>query len=909
VSYEEIVPAAYQADGESWKKTFQAVTFPSSWTRPLLALQRFDRPDPSKYKSVPTRRLSQLMRALFPQVVSTGRDITADDASPWLYLHNADDGPPALIPADHLMAAILAWVHTINPKPGSENLRSDVVDRILSTPLTWAPATVDLLDSELTAGGTAQPFPASYHLLPDSIATDILRLAPLSRGTEQVQFLRTPAVNGAELISWPPREAHDDGETGYFSIYIVITVQTVAFSNRFRVYVHTGTRRWVTRPNSLSWGRRATVHMLTDAPWMRGLPQTPGFSNSSLGWDSTLGEHGWRIGGPEGMLQRLTLSRTFPTPAELLADPRTWLMGCDGVIAAITHHTAMGGHAAGAGLMPADRAPLMEWVGQAMTHMQAIPMMTKSPLSGTALSLPSAPAGSDDAAKRVWKAENQRETGRTQQARVAAHLRRRDAATAAGPRDRLDVDVMVTSEAIRDGLRAAIMTDLAVDEPSVDADGSWHWALERFDLRVHHIALGPLGDKLTIVGRKDRRNQARQQVTERREAIRSHLTRNATPSAIAIVELTDEFRDPYADPKFAIRLGCAAANRVTQFLTPPKRFEKPVAFTERMLAVWRDAMRQLGVRAIPPHTLGEAVPADLQYVGLWMIKRRADGPTYRAQHLPVAVLISPNQPTVWGTAPGLADWVDYHTLLLHLADEGAKPVPDKPLDRQAAMATFVKRLFAQLRNTNTLLITHAQNSRAAWPWLQNSSLVADVVGLGSNPPIALRHLAGQGLRIVRVRDSSGRETPQWYSPGRGAPGLATGLWRDPSLGADARVFFSTTPKPGTMKKVGVSASRIVPRVTRAGTEQIDTAVQAHNPQLLEISVVAQQQEDDPETWASLVHQQRQSLDYRDALANPLCLHLAKLASEYLLPYDPETSPEVDEEGSTEETATAEEETV
>jgi hypothetical protein len=110
-----------------------------------------------------------------------------------------------------------------------------------------------------------------------------------------------------------------------------------------------------------------------------------------------------------------------------------------------------------------------------------------------------------------------------------------------------------------------------------------------------------------------------------------------------------------------------------------------------------------------------------------------------------------------------------------------------------------------------------------------------------------------------------------------------------------------------MKKVGVSASRIVPRVTRAGTEQIDTSVQAHNPQLLEISVVAQQPHDDPETWASLVHQQRQSLDYRDALANPLCLHLAKLASEYLLPYDPEASPDVDEEVSAEETATAEEE--
>jgi hypothetical protein len=165
---------------------------------------------------------------------------------------------------------------------------------------------------------------------------------------------------------------------------------------------------------------------------------------------------------------------------------------------------------------------------------------------------------------------------------------------------------------------------------------------------------------------------------------------------------------PNVDPKYAIRLGCAAAGRVTQFLTPPKQFERPLAFSERMLAVWRDSVRQLGVRAIPQHTLGDAVPTDMQYVGLWMIKRRADGPTHRAQHLPVAVIISPNQPTVRGTAPGLQDWVDYRTLLLYLADEGAKPVPDKPLDRQATMATFVKRLIAQLRNTTTLLVTRDQ---------------------------------------------------------------------------------------------------------------------------------------------------------------------------------------------------------
>lgn len=893
MSYEEIIPGAYLPQDESWKKTFQAITFPPSWTKPLLALQRYGRPDPSKYKSVPTRRLSQLMRALFPQVVSTGRDITAADASPWLYLHGEGDAPAPLIPTDLITAALLSWVHTINPKPGTEDVRQDAIQRILATPLTWEPTTIDLFHLDLTPGGTAEPTPAAYHLLPDSIAADLLRLAPLSLGAEQIRFLRTPTPNGAELISWPPRQAHDDGETGYFSIYIAVTLQTVPFSDKFRVHLHSGIRRWVTRPNSIPWGRRATVYMLTDAPWMHGLPLTPGFSSSSLGWDSALGDYGWRIGGPEGMLQRLTLSRTFPTPAELLAAPDAWMTGVAGVTAAITHHTTMGAHPAGAGLMPADRAPLMDWAYTAMSaHLRPVGTLTKSPLSGTIQTPAQPPAGSDDAQKKDWKQKLLTEAGREQQARLADYLASRDNATPTGQRPRLDVDLMVSSEKIRAGLKSAIMTDLALDEPAVTADGTWHWAIERFDLRVHHVDLGPLGDKLTIVGRKSRKEQARQQIAERREAIRSHLTSNPTPSTVAIVELSDAFNDPYVDPKFAIRLGCAAAGRVTQFLTPPKQYERPLAFSERMLAAWRDSVRQLGVRAIPQHTIGNAVPAEMQYVGLWMIKRRADGPTYRSQHLPVAVLISPNQPTVYGTAPGLQGWIDYRALLLYLADEGAKPVPDKPLDRQAVMATFVKRLTAQLRNTTTLLITHAQNSRAAWPWLQNGAIVADRIGLGNNPPVPLRHLAGQGLRVIRVRDSSGRETPQWYSPGRGTPGLATGLWRDPSLGeSDARTFFSTMPKPVTMQKVAVSASKIIPRITKTGAEQIDATTQAHNPQLLELTVVAQQPGDTAETWAALAHQQRLTPDYRGALANPLCLHLAKLASEYLLPHGADEQPE------------------
>jgi hypothetical protein len=43
----------------------------------------------------------------------------------------------------------------------------------------------------------------------------------------------------------------------------------------------------------------------------------------------------------------------------------------------------------------------------------------------------------------------------------------------------------------------------------------------------------------------------------------------------------------------------------------------------------------------------------------------------------------------------------------------------------------------------------------------------------------------------------------------------------------------------------------------------------------------------PELWAALVHQLRRAPDYRDTLALPLQMHLAKLTEEYVLPHDPD----------------------
>jgi hypothetical protein len=78
----------------------------------------------------------------------------------------------------------------------------------------------------------------------------------------------------------------------------------------------------------------------------------------------------------------------------------------------------------------------------------------------------------------------------------------------------------------------------------------------------------------------------------------------------------------------------------------------------------------------------------------------------------------------------------------------------------------------------------------------------------------------------------------------------------------------------------VSASKLVPR--SAEYPRIDTGQHAWNPSLLEITVLACGEDDNPEAFAALVHQLRISPDHRDAYKLPVPLRLASLVAEYVL---------------------------
>jgi RNaseH domain of pPIWI_RE len=386
----------------------------------------------------------------------------------------------------------------------------------------------------------------------------------------------------------------------------------------------------------------------------------------------------------------------------------------------------------------------------------------------------------------------------------------------------------------------------------------------------------------------------------------------------------------------------------------------------RVRSGWLDGLRQLGVRVLPEHTLGGDLPDGLRYAAVWMVKRRKDGPTRLPKHVPVAVLVTPapeggGLARIQGWDDEAREWIPYPAFLLRLVkmaeisllvepgeapteapaaalteipaqrtDSGTVAEPNndaaepvvwvttaawrKNLEEQRKeTARFLQRMLLSLRGAPTALITHSQNSRLHWPWLQDGRLIADLIKTGHAQPSGL----DSELRLIRVRSGASRETPQWW--GTGSPnsinGLPSGLWTEPvDPDADQRVFYSTTEKATTAQKSGVVLDRLAPRAltrgNRIGELTNDAALPAWNPSLVEITILGchREPEDDftgdkPEAYALAMHQLRQAPDYLDSLALPLPLHLAGQAQAYVLPmFTDDADPAADAEADAESDA-------
>lgn len=932
--YTTIQPAAFvpSPDGHGFHTLQYTLAFPAAWREDALTLFRRGKKDPDKYRTVPVGRLNAAVNALAPDLVSVATRAPLDDTKPWLYTTRE-------FPQAATNRLIAQWLMDIQPEPDAFTEVKEAWHRLAASELTWNLTSVDLLEQQTSAGGTAMPAAHLYRLLPDVLAGRIEKAEPYEYCGVQVRFRRAAgnaAAGGAELISWPPLEHTTvNRKTGAvrsakYSGTITLSLRTEPFSPVPRIHVNTGIRRWVTSSEiRVAPGRDVGVYLMADSSLLPEAPTPRRFALAMLHRDRYSEPAMWSQGGPAGMLRRLTTSG-FPDAEQLRTNPSAWLETRDGVTAAAVHHTTMGWHDVGTGLMAPERRRLTEWVGEQLApefvplaelHRVPFPVRKSVPIP---ILEPKKPIKKLHSLKDPGRAADERERAEIEaenalRVRLNAAIEEENALTAArnsetladnGGRRRalvaqalgplgLTVQLAFQSDMMRDALLSAIEVSLDL-APWRDEAGplTWTWHAPDLSVRVYARQLGALGGPLGGGERAPRRGNAWDEaIAARRSEARVFSQQLAKetddPAQLALIEL--DGRKAFAstaDPKHALRLGYADAGLVSQFLRSqsidPRDGKDDAGF--RAAAAWEDGLRQLGVRFVPPHSLGDAIPDGLNQLAFWLVKRGTDGPTGKPQFTPIAVLSRPGEPCIKGRSPQTEGWVPYPELLRALTGQIRERDLASEAEQTAATTAFVKNTLREFRIEPTIVVAHAQNTRSRWPWLKNDELLTDRLSYGPGPAQRLS-LQGRQLRVARITTDERCEAPQWWAPdGPDSAGISKGLWTAAQASPDSRVFYSTADKG--VDTVAKFVTKLTPHLNARGLPEINSTVQARTPGLLQFVMAGLQDGDDPATWAMFLHQQRFTDDYRSGLALPLILHLAKLTTHYALPHEEEKEGEV-----------------
>ncbi|MFE3644256.1 pPIWI_RE module domain-containing protein [Streptomyces sp. NPDC059169] len=948
-SYSTVRLAAFErVRGKEFVRRPHGLAFPAAWRQEVLDFYRIGKREPDKINQVPIRRLNEVIRAVAPDLLCVARGATLDDDTPWLYAYEP-------LPVPVMRQLIHSWIRDLHT-PRSRAKHPEITERAIELSasldvagLSWQPHEVDLFAGHTSPGGTFEPDPLVYQLLPDALAQNITKLDPYRFENVEMEFRIAAAARGAELVSWPPRDHQDDdGAWWEFSFVIALTVQTVPFAD-FRLHVRTGVRRWRTGgPVPMPYRRSVSAYLLAQEPWLAQTSGTARLAVSRMATDRRTALPEWVRGGPEGMLGRLRFSRALPDAAAVQENPDTWIAGKDGIEIGVVHATSMGGHGVGTGLMPRDRSPLTNWAAEAFTpYLTRLDDFTRSRYALVPRNLPRTPTAKTKEEQALKKAEFEREQQRDRRVALARVI-------GGAP---LVAEARWQNPRTRDALVEQLADLLGLDgEGGTGPERSW--TTPELTVRLYLEDADFVAARLDFPdGRPQRKNLPAAIGTRRRE-IADLCERDGRPDVQAVViEIghPKSYRPDIVDPKFAARLGYADAGRLTKFITVPSSkwgTATKANIAHRAQQTWSHVLRQLGVCTVPEHSVDE-LPDNLEYVALWMVKRRADGPTRTRRTAPVAVRVSAANGSVTGWDPESGDWIPYRELLLSLArhaevpgeyeqfdddDDGAAAdetgeedgdpagliteeergeqqrtttwVPDLE-DQRAETAQFVRAMLYSLRDRPVLLLSHAQNSRLHWPWLTNGRLRPDALQFGHNPAQHIT-LYGENLCHVRVRDHTSDETPQWFAPDDDSHdhGFASGLWHRPDAVGDHRVYYSTGEKPHTAKHAVKTASKIATRIPmkkkpKEGAEDkepepvIDTGTNAWNPTALEIAVLAAPEEEtaEPGTWAAVTHQLRRAPDYNVTLKLPLPLHLAMKTTQYVLPHEDDTDESAAEEGA------------
>lgn len=844
--YNQIQPLDFQMhEGHRLSAALQVLRMPARWYDLFGGLVATQSGEP---RTPPIRSLVDALRLLAPDLVFAEPDGWRAKQSPWLLAHER-------INEDVLLLVTKAWVREAfngNHRTTRPNDLDEVAGQLVAADLEWGAEEVDFSECPVLPNETADPSSTYFKALPDLVCTLVSRagvVVPV--GSEQVRLRRAYGNTGPELVSWPPLSYATKSGDWYWSYVITPTVQTFPAQPKpvLRCTVHV--RRWVTRSlvrpsgfNRLPHDTNTSAYVLTEDPWLTGLPAPRSLASARLRRASTRidGKRDWVPSWQaplEPILARLQVTPGLPLAGEVVKDPEAFI-NRRGAAAAIVYRNALGiQHAVGAGVPPGDRRALFEALAGVLGSHGLVPSD----------GLPRARTRSGHASALMKPF-----------AKVPAETRHQSLVAVSG--GRLRFEILAPSARIERLLREEVKAALDLIPEEGAARGIEIYRAAGLTVEVVSGPLGPLGDVLTddehvpISRQQDRMQAMKRRAEEVKEALGP-----AKDRVLALVELSNQRGDP-SDPKDAIRWGLAETGRLSQFITPAViedgHEEVEGSAKQRARSAVRDLLRQGGY--LPGTVLDQlpdeaAIPRDVQLLGLWVVmldRRRSD-----KQLLPVIVSVSAPH-GVRATFPGASGWLPYPEALVEVARRQHElGIP------RARFAAFVEKTLHECsRLSPVLLICHGQNARQHWPWLTNKGLVQDKIiwaegGTGAPPA---------GLRVARLRDGDQEETPQWVAEHDGRQGIPSGLFR----GRDERTFFSLQKKSLGMKTGGNTSKADRPRQT------------VSMPTLEEIWLAVLEEGDTPEEWALLVHRLREMASHFDeALKYPLPLHLATGLAEYV----------------------------
>lgn len=817
------------------KREYQVMRFPRQWVKSLNLL--VSRSDDDLTEHLPTAPLNDAITAVLPDCVVIRPYVVGgseDGDFDWLLAYQPID-PRTIF---HL---VTAWVRAQKATP--EQIQS-TLSQLSPNDLKWSSVRIS----------SDAPLSLLARLIPMDVAAT-LSLPDAQAPIGNLRFVRCPTDNGTELMSWPPQQI-DNGEP--FSVTIGITTQTEPFSSELLIYFSFGIRRWMSAQGNLAVGQTYPVYLAHTRSYLPKAPPSRHFGMAKIKRvrATRRGSTSWLPGWHEALARVLDHAgclAQLPTPEQLVAKPLDLLQA--GEPAALAFRPGMfPWPKVSEGLPVVDRAELMSWiVGELTPHLQPV-----SPLLREKHTIYKGLAKS---AKSVIPPE-------------ALH-------DALGPR--LTVELLTESDLTAQYALECLGERLGVEFPPADELGDAETMLELgpMTIEVRRIAIPRTHPDLT---EDSRRSQAA--VDAEALEIIGRLGQ-ATQPTISLVEIAAPDRNGRknynSNLKSALRHNLARTGRLSQFVAPAISVQDVPDVSDgsgshdrnraRFSAAIDDLFRQLGVRPVPlPQPTPNTLAGRPALLAIWMIhldKRDA------GNRVPVAVLADPTGQRVRVCTP-VIDWQPLHAGLLVIGQQ-FNPI-DPKYEAQVNMR-FIEKVIedAVADYPDTLLLTHAQNLRAAWRFLANSHLEIDVMQFDDSfrEPIT-RY---PGLRHVRVRTAERGETPECYGVNGDQMGQPTGLWQH----ADPRLFASTTGKPARAAGASISVSKIESGMRGGKLTRLNPNAQVWNERLVELCVAGIQDGDQPAHWAALVHNLRDAGPYIHwSTELPWPLQLAKQIGEYVI---------------------------